>query len=83
MDNRNTTDREKLDAEELLVLKVRIIETCKHANTHFTIDTKQITDNINLIFGTKYTESQVNYVLGVLYEANSFYGQPETFEDKL
>ena len=55
-------------------LELQIIETCKQSNTSFTqISTKQITDNVNLVFGTNYSEKEVNFVLGGLYEKQFYY----------
>lgn len=63
----------KENIEECNLLEERIINICKQSNKHFSdIKNKQITDNINLVYSTNYIESDINYILGFIYE-NTFY----------
>jgi hypothetical protein len=61
MDKYSRPDRVvTLSKDEHYLLKTRIIETCKHNNTDFTINSEQLVDNINFLFSTNYTKEITN-----------------------
>ena len=55
--------------EEITLLSERIKNVSNQVNKPFThISSKDILDNLNIIYGTKYTIEDINYVLGFIYE---------------
>jgi Mg2+/Co2+ transporter CorC len=79
MDTNSRPNRESInlaDKDEYGLLYKRIIETCKHSNSDFTINSKQLTDNINFLFSSSYSQKDVDYVLGEIYE-KQFYHTPD------
>jgi hypothetical protein len=73
MGTESNRDNRIIIGEEYNLLTQRIIETCKHADYDFTVNSKILTGNINLIFNTAYTQEEVDFVLGGIYETQFYY----------
>lgn len=57
-----------------LLLKDRIISVLQQKDENFVdVDNEQLTNNINLIYSTSYTQDEVNKVIGLLYEEQFYY----------
>jgi len=78
MDNKSRGNH--LTTNDIETIKSRIIETCKHIDTDFTINTQQLTKQINYLFNCSYSTEDVNYVLGFLYEEQFYYNLQETYD---
>lgn len=57
-----------------LLLKDRIISVLQQKDENFVdVDNEQLTNNINLIYNTSYTQDEVNKVIGLIYEEQFYY----------
>jgi hypothetical protein len=70
----NGSNRNNLTPNDISIIESEIIEACKHTNSNFvSIDTNQLTKNINYMFGKNYSVETINYVLGFIYEKQFYY----------
>jgi hypothetical protein len=71
MDNKDRGN--SLTANDIQIIKSRIIETCKHKDIDFTENLEYLTQNVNFLFDTNYNVNDISYVVGFIYEEQFYY----------
>jgi hypothetical protein len=71
MDNKDR--RNSLTANDIQIIKSRIIETCKHKDIDFTENLEYLTQSVNFLFDTNYNVNDISYVVGFIYEEQFYY----------
>ncbi len=62
MNNYNKT------TEEMNILELEIIETCKQFNHDLFVESSRLTTEINMLYNKNYKVEDINLVLGYLFE---------------
>lgn len=70
----NTSRRHSLSEDDIRTIENRIIETCKHIDIPFVeIEVSNLVGNLNYIFNCHYSEKDIAYVLGLIYEKEFYF----------
>lgn len=59
--------------EQMNILELEIIETCKQFNHDLFIESSKLTTEINMLYGKQYKVEDINLVLGYLFEKQYSY----------
>lgn len=54
--------------EQMNILELEIIETCKQFNHDLFVESSKLTTEINMLYGKNYKVEDINLVLGFLFE---------------
>lgn len=59
--------------EQMNILELEIIETCRQFNHDLFIDSSKLTTEINMLYDKNYKVEDINLVLGYLFEKHCNY----------